>query len=134
MGIYAQGRTVTLKLKGICLEHTRKGPRCPFWKVDLRPRVFSLHLFPHPGATDGRLSKGNIDSKNEEGHPPHAQNPPSPVVPEGKHGGILAWGAMWALAAQILGVVEPNSGCYRRTRGYRYDSWDFACRFCLSLV
>lgn len=48
MGIYAQERTLTSKLKGIYLEHTQRGPRCPFQKVDLRNRIFSLILPPPP--------------------------------------------------------------------------------------
>lgn len=90
MGIYAQGRTLILKLKGTCLEHTQRGPRCAFQKVDLRHRVFSLRLSLHPGTTDGSVFKGSVYSENEQEPHPHGQNPPLPVGPEGRYGGILA--------------------------------------------
>ena len=57
---------LAMKLKGIYAEHTQTGPRYPFWKVDLRHRVFSLSLCPDPGATDGSLSKGNIYRETEQ--------------------------------------------------------------------
>lgn len=111
-----------------------KRTQIPILECGSKARVFSLSLSPHPGATDGSLSRGNIYSENKQEPHPHAQNPPSPVGPERRHGGTLVRGAMWVLAAQSLEVVEPKSGCYRKARGDRYDSWGPPCRLCLSVV